>query len=71
MAVIRQDRDRRGEKRKRPPKRDRNGGAANGGGAPQGGPMPWEMLGMCKAHYMYGKEAWNKNCRPDCVRAGN
>ena len=67
VAVIRQDRDKRGEKRKRPPrnKRDRDGGA------PQGGPMPWEVLGMCKAHYMYGKEAWKKNCRPDCVRAGN
>ena len=71
VAVIRQDRNKRGEKRKLPPKRDRTGGAANGGGAPQGGPMPWEMLGMCKAHYMYGKEAWKKNCRPDCVRAGN
>ncbi len=73
VAMVRQDRDKRGEKRKRPPRnrRDRDGGAANGGGAPQGGPMPWEQLGMCKAHYMYGKEAWKKNCRPDCVRAGN
>ncbi len=70
--MVRQDRDKRGKKRKRPPKqrRDRDGGAADGGGAPKGGPKPWQQLGMCYAHYKYGSDAF-KNCRPGCARAGN
>ena len=73
VAVVRQDSKSRGEKRKRPPRQreSRDAGAAGGGGAPQGGPKPWEQLGMCYAHYRYGSDAFKKNCRPGCARAGN
>jgi hypothetical protein len=69
VAVVRQDNNRKRKISKISKKgKDRDAG---GDGAPQSGPKPWELLGLCRAHYKFGDEAYKRNCRPGCARAEN
>jgi hypothetical protein len=70
ITVVRQENSKKTKRFSRQ-RKGRNAGAAGGGGTPQGGPKPWEQLGMCYAHYRYGSDAYQKNCRPGCAKAEN
>jgi hypothetical protein len=44
-------------------------GQKGGAGGTSDDPGPWQDLGLCWAHYQFGKKA--KKCRLPCIMAGN
>ena len=44
-------------------------GRGDGGKRREVEPEPWRDIGVCRAHYTYGKAAYS--CRPPCLLSGN